>query len=71
MKTVALILDTRDNLINITHNDSDSGMWIVRYFKKVLWFKIRISSDWFNDERQATAFALGMKQRQIDKLQIS
>ncbi len=31
--------------------------WVVRLYKRVLFFKKRISSDWFLDEQQARDFA--------------
>jgi hypothetical protein len=31
--------------------------WIVRVYKKMMFFRRRVSSDWFLDEQQATTFA--------------
>jgi hypothetical protein len=63
-KNIAVISTTRDYYIELTHHESDPGMWIVRHWKKFLWFRRRISSDWFNDERQARAFGVEIQQKQ-------
>lgn len=55
------ILNTRNSLIELTHSDSDAGSWKVRRWKRFLWFKRRISSDWFLDEKQALVFAQQLK----------
>jgi hypothetical protein len=65
MKNVTVILDTRECFIDLTHRDADPGSWIVGRWKKFLWFKKKISSDWFNDKHQAVAFASEMKMRQV------
>jgi hypothetical protein len=57
MKNATVISNARDCFIELLHRDSDPLTWIVRRWTKVLWFKKRVSSDWFNDERQALAFA--------------
>jgi hypothetical protein len=62
MKHVIVISSDRDCRIELTHHDSDQSTWIVRRWKKFLWFKQRISSDWFNDEHQATVFANKLKE---------
>ena len=61
MKNSIIISNDRNCFIDLTHHDSDPGWWIVRHWKKFLWFKKQISSDWFNDEHQAIAFASEMK----------
>jgi hypothetical protein len=61
MEHVTIILNDRDSLIELLHHDSDPGLWIVRRWKKNLWFKKRLSSDWFNDKNQAMDFAQQMK----------
>jgi hypothetical protein len=58
---VTVISNVRDCLIELIHNDSDPAMWIVRHWTKLMWFKKRISSHWFNDRQQATIFANLMK----------
>lgn len=61
MNTITVISNTRECFIELIHRDSDAGLWIVRRWRKSFWFKKRISSDWFNDERQAIVFACEMK----------
>jgi hypothetical protein len=51
----------RNDLIEVTHRPSDPGSWIVRRWRRFLWFRKRISSHWFLDQEQATAFARKMK----------
>jgi hypothetical protein len=63
MKNITVLSNARDCFIELTHRSSDPGSWIVRRWTKFLWFRKRISSDWFNDERQAIAFANAMKPR--------
>jgi hypothetical protein len=46
-----------DCFIEVLHRDSDPSTWIVRRWKKILWFKKRISSDWFINRQQAYAYA--------------
>jgi hypothetical protein len=47
--------------IELIHRDNDPSTWIVKRWKKFFWFKKRVSSDWFNDEQQALAFANEIK----------
>jgi hypothetical protein len=63
MKTITIISSVRDCFIELTHDDSDPGLWIVRRWRKFLWFKKAISSDWFNDGRQALVFANEIKRK--------
>ncbi len=63
MTNVIVISTARDCFIDLTHRDSDASIWIVQRWKKSFWFKKRISSNWFNDEHQAIAFACEMKLR--------
>ncbi len=60
-RDVVRISDEGGQVVDIIHRDSDAGMWIVRRWKKYLWMKKLISRDWFNDERQALAFARDLK----------
>jgi hypothetical protein len=60
---VTIISPARDCFIDLTHRDADPGLWIVGRWRKILWFKRKISSDWFNDKHQAIAFASEMKLR--------
>ncbi|MBI4546923.1 MAG: hypothetical protein HY707_03020 [Ignavibacteriae bacterium] len=61
MKNITIISNARGCFIELTHHDSDPGTWIVRRWRKFLWFKKQISSHWFNDEHQAIAFAHELK----------
>jgi hypothetical protein len=61
MKKTTVISSARDCFIEVTHRNSDPGVWIVRRWTRFLCLKKRISSDWFNDENQAMAFANKMK----------
>jgi hypothetical protein len=56
-----VISNIRDCFIEILHHDADPSTWIVRRWKKILWFKKRISSDWFINRHQAFAYAHEMK----------
>lgn len=58
-----IISNIRKCFIEILHNGSDPSVWIVRRWKKILWFKKRISSDWFINKQQAFAFASEMKRQ--------
>ena len=60
MKNV-VVSNAGDCFIELIHRESDPATWIVKRWKKFLWFKKRVSSDWFNDEQQALAFANEMK----------
>jgi hypothetical protein len=61
MNHTTIISTARSCFIELTHRDSDPGLWIVRRWKKFGWFKRRLSSDWFTDQQQALAFATEMK----------
>jgi hypothetical protein len=62
MKKITVLSNSGNCFIELRHRDSDPGTWIVRRWKKFLWFKRRMSSDWFNDRHQALAFAEAMRQ---------
>jgi len=48
--------------IEVIHRRSNPTMWIVtRSRKRLFFYKKRISSHWFVDERQAWAYARAMK----------
>lgn len=61
MKSVTVISNSRGCLIELTHRSSDPGSWIVTRWARFLWFRKRVSSDWFNDEQQALQFANKLK----------
>jgi hypothetical protein len=56
-----IISNIRNCFIEVLHHDSDPSTWIVRRWKKFLWFKKRISSDWFINRQQAFVYAHEMK----------
>lgn len=57
MKTSTVIVKKRTLIIKLIHHETDQSMWIVRCWKTFFGFKRRIASHWFNDKRQALAFA--------------
>ncbi len=56
-----IVSNARDCFIELIHRESDPATWIVKRWKKFLWFRKKVSSDWFNDEQQALAFANDIK----------
>jgi len=56
-----IISNIRNCFIEVLHHDADPSTWIVRRWKKILWFKKFISSDWFINRQQAFAYAHEMK----------
>jgi len=50
------------NEIRVEQIDGLGGPWIVRVYHKALFFKRRVSSDWFLDENQAKKFAAQLAQ---------
>jgi hypothetical protein len=66
MKNITVISNDRDCAIEVIHRDSDPGVWIVRRWKKFMWFK-KASRQWrdvwFTDGQQALVFANEMKRR--------
>jgi len=61
MKESIVISTAADCFIELIHRESNPTVWIVRRWKKNLWFKKFISSDWFTDGPQALSFANRMK----------
>jgi hypothetical protein len=47
------------DVVEITHRESDPGMWIVRRRRKTFFGMRDISSNWFSLEADAEAFAEG------------
>jgi hypothetical protein len=62
MQVTTVISNARDCFIELIHRNSDPGSWIIKRWTKLIWFKKLISADWFNDEKQALAFAQTMMQ---------
>jgi hypothetical protein len=44
-------------VVELTQNPNAGTAWSVRVYRKMLFFKRRVSSDWFLDEDQARQFA--------------
>jgi hypothetical protein len=42
----------------LSNSVSDPSMWILNIYKKILFFKKKIGSYWFNDQAEAELFAL-------------
>jgi len=61
MKSRTVISTDRKCFIEFIHRDSDPTTWIVRCWKRFLWFRKQISSTRFIDGEQALAFAEQMK----------
>jgi len=61
MNESIVISNDAGGLIKLIHRASNPTVWIVRRWKKTLWFRKQISSDWFTNGEQALAFAKEMK----------
>jgi hypothetical protein len=61
MKESVVISRAAECFIELVHRESNPTVWIVRRWKKNLWIKKLISSDWFTDGEQAQSFADRMK----------
>jgi hypothetical protein len=61
MINTTIISHARDCFVDVTHRRTDPGTWNVQRWRKVLWFRKRISSDWFLDLDQALAYAERLK----------
>jgi hypothetical protein len=57
MKITTAFTGLRHCFITLTHSYSDPTSWIVKRWTKLMWFKILVSTDCFNDAQQAMAFA--------------
>lgn len=62
---IRVISNTRDCRIELIHRNSEPHVWNVKRWRKFLWFKKKISSNLFDDEHQAIAFACDMKLRYV------
>ena len=61
MRESIVISRASDCFIELIHRESNPTVWIVRRWKKNLWIKKLISSDWFTDGQEAQSFADRMK----------
>lgn len=62
-KHIASFILNKDYLVRILHYDDDPTSWIVRKYKKQLWWKKRTCSVWFNDENQALKYVKKLKEK--------
>ncbi len=67
MKNTTILSNVRHCFITLTHSYSDPSSWIVKRWTKLMWFKKLISTDWFNNEQQALAFANKIKREHHGK----
>lgn len=68
MKQKIVIANESSCRIEIIHRKMYPTVWIVRYSKKYLWFRKRISSTWFIDQKQAMAFADELKREHAARM---
>ena len=57
MENITVLSKSRALFITLGHDITDPGAWVIRRSEKFLWFKKRISSDWFTSKEQAMTFA--------------
>ena len=57
MKNTTIFARFQQYFITLTYSYSDPTSWIINRWTKLMWFKKLISTDCFNDARQAMAFA--------------
>ncbi|MFI5252184.1 MAG: hypothetical protein ACHQQQ_07100 [Bacteroidota bacterium] len=62
MNNITILSHHRHCSIEISHNDSTPGRWLVCQYSTVLGVRKCVSSNDFTNERQALLFANGMKQ---------
>jgi hypothetical protein len=67
-KSLTVLSNDRDCYITLMHHETDPAMWAVRRWQKILWFKKRISSNWFTGKEQAKTFAEDMKRTHDEKV---
>ena len=61
MKRIEYLSRDPECIIVLLYYDDDACSWIVRTYRKVFFWKKRISSYWFCDEAQARLFAKKLK----------
>jgi len=57
MKITTAFTRFRHRYITLTHGYSDPTSWIIKRWTKLMWLKIPILTDYFNDPQQAMVFA--------------
>lgn len=61
MGTKERIPNSSGKIIEIINRDSDPTMWILNVYKKILFFKKKILSEWFSTKEDALDFANTIK----------
>ncbi|HEY6953466.1 MAG TPA: hypothetical protein VI758_13755 [Bacteroidota bacterium] len=57
MKKRTVIMSGRDCFVEVMHHLSDPNSWVVNRWQGMMFFRTRISSNWFIDKQQAFTFA--------------
>ncbi len=61
MSTKEIVSSPSGRIVEIFNSDDDPTMWIVRVYKKILFFKKQIISKWFSKKEDALDFAKSIK----------
>ena len=61
MGTKERITNTSGKIIELVNRDSDPTMWILNVYKKILFFKKKVVSEWFSTKEDALDFANTIK----------
>ncbi len=58
MKDINKVLSDKGNKeIVLINKKSDPAMWVINVYKKILFFKVKDASFWFNSEKDAVEYA--------------
>jgi hypothetical protein len=57
MRSRTIVSEVGGCLVDVLHDDTDPGVWIVRHGRKIAFFRKHYPSIWFNDRRQAMEYA--------------
>lgn len=52
-----VIANSKNHYIVLSNQVSDPSVWVLKIYKKILFFKKKVFSYWFNNEKQATEYA--------------
>ena len=61
MSTKEILKSTSGKIVEILNRDSDPTMWIVSVYKRILFFKKKVASEWFSKKEDALEFANKIK----------
>ncbi len=53
-----IFADSGNKIVVLINRVSDPSMWVLSIYKKILFFRKKIASYWFNDREGAEKFAL-------------